>query len=81
MPDRITLTPRSRAAWHISNVLIAAGSPIGSSSVSTIRGSRSTMSGDDLGAASPELRRDLAGVDGVVRHGLQPLVLGRKVIV
>ena len=46
MPDRITLTPRARAASHISSVLMAAGSPIGSSSASTMRGSRSTMSGE-----------------------------------
>ena len=42
----MTLTPRSRAASHMSSVLIAAGSPIGSSSTSTMRGSRSTMSGE-----------------------------------
>ena len=45
MPDRMTLTPRSRAASHMSSVLMAAGSPIGSSRVSTMRGSRLTMSG------------------------------------
>ena len=72
------MTPRSRAASHISSVLIAAGSPIGSSSTSTMRGSRSTMSGEISISCSVDavLRRDLARVDGVVRHGLQPLVLG-----
>ena len=42
----MTLTPRSRAASHISSVLMAAGSPMGSSSTSTIRGSMLTMSGE-----------------------------------
>ena len=77
MPDKITLTPRARAASHISTVLIAAGSPIGSSRMSTMRGSRSTMSGEiSISCRSmPNCAGDLARVDGVVRHRLELLVL------
>ncbi|KJS51704.1 hypothetical protein VM98_35700, partial [Streptomyces rubellomurinus subsp. indigoferus] len=40
IPDSITLPPASRAAEQIRKVLIAAGSPIGSSRWYVIRGSR-----------------------------------------
>ena len=45
MPESSTFTPASRAASQMSSVLIAAGSPIGSSSMSTMRGSMSVTSG------------------------------------
>ena len=45
MPDSSTRTPASRAARQMSTVLIAAASPIGSSSIDTICGSMPTMSG------------------------------------
>ena len=71
------MTPASRAASHISSVLIAAGSPIGSSRMSTIRGSSSTTSGAiSISCRSmPNCCGHLAGVDRVVGHRLELLVL------
>ena len=56
---------------------MAAGSPVGSSRMSTILGSSSTTSGCDLDLVQVDAvtLRDLAGVDGVVRHGFEPMVL------
>ena len=64
----------------MSNVLIAAGSPIGSSRMSTMRGSRldDVRRDLDLVQVDAELAGDLPGVDGVVGHRLEPLVLGAE---
>ena len=72
------MTPASRAASHMSRVLMAAGSPTGSSRMSTIRGSRSTISGMDLDLVQPdsEVVGQAPGIAGVVRHGFDSLVLG-----
>ena len=56
---------------------MAAGSPMGSSRMSTILGSRPDHIGLNLNLVQVDAvaLRDLSGVDGVIRHGFEPIVL------
>ena len=72
------MTPRARAAFaHQQRV---DGGRVADRLVQRVHHARQQVDDVrrdlDLVQLHPELRRDLAGVDRVVRHGLQPLVLG-----